>query len=96
LALVEEILALGNPYIDFGSAVPDPDPNRHQCHTLLFRCFAELGNLFLVDQQLSRSGRIMICVRAMNVWRDICANQPQLVIIDAHVSLADGDLAIAN
>ncbi len=96
LALVIELLAARNTDIHFGPTVAQPHAQWHEGHPLSLGLATEVFDLTAVNQQFTGAGRIVVRIGAMGIRRDVGADQPQLVVVDAHVRLTDGDLSFTN
>jgi hypothetical protein len=96
LSLVVEVLALCDADIHLCAAILQPHTQGNDRKTLPLDCFAQIDDLPLVDQELPGPIRIVICICSVRIRIDMCSDEPQFPIINAHVSLADGYLAIAD
>src|SRR5690606_10221957 len=96
LTLVVELLAPRHADIDLCPAVLQAHAQRDKRHPLLLRRPNQVVDLTTMREELARPIRIMVRPATVRIRRNMAADQPQFAVIDAHISLGDGDLAIPN
>src|SRR6266853_6294886 len=94
LALVVQLLALGERNLDLGAAfVVEIDFQRHDRHTLALDRADQLVDLALMQQELARPLRLMVVAAGLLVLRDVGVEQPQFAIARRGIGLGDAGLA---
>lgn len=96
MTLVVQLLASCHADVQLRAATPQPHAQGDERHALALDLLRELLDLSPVCQELAGAVRVMVRIGAMGVRADVCADQPQLTVGDAHVRLTDGNLALAN
>src|SRR5437667_5779200 len=86
-ALVVDLLAATDPELELGSPVPDVEAQGDDGQALGLGAPDQLGDLVLVQEELSRPARLVVVAIALLVWRDVGADQPGLAPLDARIGI---------
>src|SRR6266478_1186674 len=96
-ALVVQLLAAGERKLELGAAlVVEIEPERHQRHSLALDRADELVDLAAVKENLAHALGSVIEAAALQVFRDIGVDQPDLAATRIGIGFRDGRLAAAQ
>src|SRR6516162_6240849 len=97
LALVVQLLAAGERKLELGAALLiEIEPERHERHSLALDRAHELVDLAAVKQELAHALGRMVEAAALQVFRDIGVDKPDLAAARIGVGFCDRRLAAAQ
>src|SRR6516225_4747548 len=97
LALVVQLLAAGERKLEFGAAlVVEIELERHQRHSLALDRADELVDLAAVQEELAQALGGVVEAAALQVFRDVGVDQPDLAVTRIGIGFRDGRLAAAQ
>src|SRR5262244_3226472 len=97
LALVVQLLATGERKLELGAAlVVEVELERHQRHSLALDRADELVDLAAVQEKLAHALGGVVEAAALQVFRDIGVDQPDLAATRIGIGFRDGRLAAAQ
>src|SRR5262245_13250789 len=97
LALVVQLLASGERKLELGAALlVEIEPERHERHSLALDRAHELVDLPAVQEKLAHALGRMVEGAALQVFRDIGVDEPDLAAARIGIGFCDGRLAAAQ